>query len=222
MTGAAPETAIRCVIIGAGGHASVLLDALAATGVTPAGVLDAEPAMWGTMWNGTLVLGGDGILASLTSRGITHFIVGVGGIGDNRRRVELFDKALAAGLMPLDVVHPASVISPRATVGSGCQILPGAIVNAGAHLGSNVIVNTGAIVEHDSRIADHVHVATGARLASTVTIGRAAHIGAGAVVLQRRSVGEWAVVGAGAVVVRDVPPGTVVVGVPAKPLEKRG
>jgi sugar O-acyltransferase (sialic acid O-acetyltransferase NeuD family) len=211
----------RCVIIGAGGHASVLLDALATADVTLAGVLEANRSMWGATWNGVPVLGGDDQLESLLKKGITHFVVGVGGIGDNRPRVRLFEKAVAAGLTPLSVLHPVSGVSPRATLGPGCQILPGAIVNAGAHLGSNVIVNTGAIIEHDGRIADHVHVATGARLASTVTVGRGAHVGAGAVVLQCRTIGDWAVVGAGAVVVHDVEAGSVVVGVPARRMEKR-
>ena len=49
-----------------------------------------------------------------------------------------------------------------------------------------------------------------------------AHIGAGATVIQLTRVGEWAVVGAGAVVVKDVADGAVVVGVPAKPVVRRG
>jgi sugar O-acyltransferase (sialic acid O-acetyltransferase NeuD family) len=208
-------------LIGAGGHASVLLDAMAGTNATLAGVLESDRAMWGTTWNGVTVLGGDDELGSLIGKGITHFVVGVGAIGDNRLRAQLFERALAARLAPLTVVHPASVVSPRASIGPGCQMLTGAIVNAGARLGSNVIVNSGAIVEHDCRIADHVHIATGARLASTVTVGRGAHIGAGAVVLQCRTIGEEAVIGAGAVVVGDVAAGAVVVGVPARPMEKR-
>src|SRR5262245_5212842 len=218
---ASTDKPVRLVIIGCGGHASVLFDALAESSATVAGVLEARQNMWGTTWNGVQVIGGDDQLATLAGRGITHFVVGVGGIGDNRPRVRLFDDATAAGLIPLSVGHPASVVSRRATLGPGCQILPGAVVNAGARLGSNVIVNSGAIVEHDGRIADHVHIATGARLASTVSVGRGAHVGVGATVLQRRTIGEWAVVGAGAVVVHDVAERTVVVGIPARPLEKR-
>ena len=51
-------------------------------------------------------------------------------------------------------------------------------------------------------------------------VGAAAHIGAGATVRQLISIGEGAVVGAGAVVVKDVPPWTVVVGVPARILKR--
>lgn len=49
-----------------------------------------------------------------------------------------------------------------------------------------------------------------------VIIKRNAWIGAGAIILPNVTIGEGAVVGAGAVVTKDVPPKTVVAGVPAK------
>jgi acetyltransferase EpsM len=53
-------------------------------------------------------------------------------------------------------------------------------------------------------------------LAGHVRVGRGAFLGAGAVVAPKVEIGPNAVVGAGAVVVRDVAPGDVVVGNPAK------
>ncbi|MDT7582357.1 MAG: hypothetical protein QOK35_3673, partial [Pseudonocardiales bacterium] len=50
------------------------------------------------------------------------------------------------------------------------------------------------------------------------TIRRGARVGAGAVLCPGVEIGEEAFVGAGAVVVRDVPPGVVVVGNPARVL----
>jgi acetyltransferase-like isoleucine patch superfamily enzyme len=52
------------------------------------------------------------------------------------------------------------------------------------------------------------------------TIRRGARIGGGAVLLPGIEIGEEAVVGAGAVVLGDVPPRTVVVGNPARPIRE--
>ena len=214
---------LTCVLLGAGGHASMLLDCLALKGgAAVVGVLVPDEAMWGMTFGGVAVLGGDDLMPDLLRRGVTHFVVGLGGAGNNRPRQRLFDLAVRTGLLPLSVTHPTSIVSPRAVLGAGCQLLPGSIVNAGARLGANVIVNTGAIIEHDCSVADHAHVATGARLAGTVTVGVGAHIGAGATVIQGRRVGDWAIVGAGAVVSKDVGAGTTVVGVPAGPLRPGG
>jgi sugar O-acyltransferase (sialic acid O-acetyltransferase NeuD family) len=210
-----------CVILGAGGHARMLLDILLVTpGVRVHGMLDPDRQLRGTSSFGVPILGGDELLSDMASQGVDSFVVGVGGVGDNRPRQRLFELGVAHGLQPLTVIHPAAVCSTRTVIGAGCQLLPGSIVNAGAKLGVNVVVNSGAIVEHDCEIGDHAHVATGARMASTVRVGERVHIGAGATVRQRITIEADAVVGAGAVVVKDVASGLTVVGVPAHPLSR--
>ncbi len=207
----------RCIILGGGGHARVLIDSLMAMGtVTLVGILEANRQIWGTEMMGIPILGGDELL-SRNNKLADCFVVGLGGIGDNQPRRRLFETGVKNGLKPLEVIHPQAVVSHWAQIGAGCQILPGAVVNAGATLGANVIVNSGAIVEHDCKVGDHVHIATGAKLCSTVIIDEAAHIGAGATVRQCIRIGKDSVVGAGAVVVRDVEQGTTVVGIPARP-----
>jgi UDP-perosamine 4-acetyltransferase len=210
----------KCIILGGGGHAKVLIDAIQAGGkVTVIGILDRDPALTGTSILGAPVLGSDEAIQDMTGEA-DSFIVGIGSVGDPSTRMALFEKALKAGLKPLTVIHPNAVVSPYAKIGEGCMLYAGCIVNPDAIIGRNVIINTGAIVEHDCMIGDHVHVATGARLAGTVTVGMGAHIGAGAVIRQKGEVGDFAVVGAGAVVVKPVRPGETVVGNPARPLQK--
>lgn len=211
----------KIVLIGGGGHARVLVDALRASGETGViAVLDADPARAGSQLLDATVVGCDELLEELAAKGTRYFAVAVGGTKNNAPRMALYLRALDLGLEPALIVHPRAVVSPWATLGRGCQVLAAAVINAGAALGENVIVNTGAIVEHDCRIGDHVHVATGARLASTVTVGDRALIGAGSVVRQVITIGEDAVVGAGAVVVKNVPAATIVAGVPAKELSR--
>ena len=206
----------RCVILGGGGHARVLIDCLLASGsAAPHGVLDPDRTRWGQKLLDIPIMGDDELLAQMVDEGVTHFAIGLGSIEDNRPRRRLYELGLAAGLEPLTVIHPSAVCSSWATIGSGSQLMPRCVVNAGASVGANVIINSGAIVEHDCAIGDHVHVATGSQLTSTVIVGDGAHIGAGATVLQCVTIGEGAVVGAGAVVVKDVAPSTVVAGVPA-------
>jgi UDP-perosamine 4-acetyltransferase len=210
------------VLLGGGGHARVIIEILRESRVaTPVAILDRDAALWGTDVLGVPVWGGDDRLADVVKNTIRTFVVGVGGVGDNRPRRRLWELGLRHGLVGLTVRHPSAVCSPTADLGAGTVLFPQAVVNAGARLGVNVIVNTAAVVEHDCDVGDHAHVATGARLCSTVRVGVGAHVGAGATVRQRLRIGERAVIGAGAVVVTDVPADTVVVGVPARPLARR-
>jgi UDP-perosamine 4-acetyltransferase len=211
-----------CVLLGAGGHARVLIDALEACGYTQAlALLDRDASRAGSDFMGIPILGSDDLLAQLAASGTRYFAVAVGSVGDSSVRRSLFERAVALGFVPLTIVHPSAVVSRHASIGAGCQILPGAVVNAGARLGENVIVNSGAIVEHDCVVGSHAHIATGSLLASTVSVGEGAHIGAGATVRQCVAVGARAIVGAGAAVIADVAPDCTVGGVPASDLRRR-
>ena len=209
----------RCVILGGGGHARVLIDTLQAAGEAIIhGILDADRDLWGTTCMDIPLLGGDERLAELAGQGVSHFAVGVGGVSGNGPRQRVFELGLSYGLAPLTAVHPTAIVSARARIVAGCQLFPGSIVNAGAELGLNVIVNTGAIVEHDCRIGNHVHVATGATLCGAVRVGDRSHVGAGATIRQSISIAEDALIGAGAVIVGHVDRQQVVIGNPARPM----
>lgn len=209
----------KCVVIGGGGHARMLIEGLKLGGAfKPCAVLDTDHRLWGGKVLGVPVLGGDDKLSGLRRRRITHFAVGVGGVGDNRPRREIFAAACKLGLVPATVIHPSAICSLQAVIEAGAQLLPRCIVNGGARIGANAIINSGAIIEHDCVVGAHAHVATGAVLAGGVRVGPGAHIGAAAVVKQCVRIGAGAVVGAGSVVVKNVPAGSVVVGVPARPM----
>jgi UDP-perosamine 4-acetyltransferase len=146
----------------------------------------------------------------------THFIIAVGAVGPADNRIRLFNAACAAGLIPLTIRAPGSMVSARAKIGAGSALLPCCVVNADASIGVNCIINTTAVIEHDCVVGDHVHVATGAKITGGAAVGIGSFVGAGAVVKHGVRIGARAVIGAGAVVVSDVPDNTTVVGCPAR------
>lgn len=212
---------MKVIGLGAGGHLKVLLEILSfSKRFKIVGILDNDPRLKGMKIGELMVVGNDALLRSLRSRGISHFILGLGGTGNNGPRRALFNKALKFGLQPLSLIHPLAYVAKSAMLDGGVVVMAGAIINTDARIGRNVIVNSGAIIEHDCIIENHAHISPGAKLAGGVVVGPGAHVGIGAVIKQQIKVGAGAMVGAGSVVIRDVPPRIRVVGVPARELKR--
>lgn len=202
------------VVIGAGGHARVLAEALALCGQAVAGHVAPEPDATGLLGPH---LGDDSALPALVAQG-HRFALGLGFVdaAGAARRAGLLARLQGLAAELVRVVHPAAVLSPSASLADGCFVAAGAIIGTRARIGRGSIVNTGAIVEHDATIAENCHIATGARLAGGMVLGPDVLIGAGAVLRQGLSLGAGAVVAAGAVVIRPVAPGALVMGNPAR------
>lgn len=202
----------KIIILGGGGHARVLADALRLQGLAVAGY--SGPVDGGQLLPGIPYLGPDKVVFDHPADDLL-LINGVGSIGDNSLRRGLFEAFSGHGYQFLEVRHPSAVVAGDVEAGHGCQLLPGAIVNPGARLGNNVLINSRALVEHDCDLASHTHVASGAVLCGDCRLGEDVHVGAGAVIIQGVSIGNGAIIAAGAVVTKNVEPLTLVAGVPA-------
>lgn len=124
-------------------------------------------------------------------------------------------------------------IQHGAVVGKNCNICDGTFIERGAVVGDEVTIKHNVSIFDGVTIEDHVfigsniafindrfprsHIADNWKLEKTL-IKKGATLGANVVVLCGLTVGEYAFVGAGSVVTKDVPPHTIVVGNPAKPL----
>lgn len=208
------------IIVGAGGHAVVVADALLAAGARVLGFTDADASQHGHTLCGLPVLGDDRVLEDYTPKDV-QLANGIGGVGSPRgeplRRT--VQQRLALGSWQFVTVrHPSAVVSPFARVGAGAQLLAGCVVQAGACIGTGAIINTASVVEHDVSIGDWTHVAPRALLCGDVRVGAHCHVGAGSVVRQGLHIGDDTVIGAGAVVVRNAT-GGVLVGVPARQMK---
>ena len=203
------------LVLGAGGHAKVVVSTLLAAGRAVAGLLDDDARTHGTRVLGLPVLGP---LAELERRGAEAAVAAVIAVGDNAARKRI--AARFPGAAWATAVHPRAEVHPSARLGPGSVVFAGAVVQPEAELGAHVVINTGASVDHDARLGDFVHLAPGARLAGAVVLGEGVFLGMGAAALPGVEVGAWTTVGAGGVVVEDLPAGVTAVGVPARPRER--
>lgn len=121
---------------------------------------------------------------------------------------------------PATLVHPRAILSPSAELATGCLVMGGAYLSCEVRLGPHSQVQYNATVGHDSVLGERVTVCPGGNVSGAVLLGDGSTVGSNAVVLQGRTVGAGAFVGAAAVVTRDVAPGAVVVGCPARPMER--
>ena len=203
------------IVIGAGGHARVLLDVLGRCGVAVAGLTDADAGKHGKLLAGVRVLGGDKVLDKHPPAS-TILVNAMGSTESMSLRQKVYERLKAGGYRFLTLVHPSAVIAPDAILGEGVQVMAGAIVQPGAKIGVNSIVNTGAQVDHDCVIGAHVHLSPGVTLSGTVTVGDGTHVGTAATVVQGLRIGRGCLVAAGTVVTEDVADGERVAGVPAR------
>jgi sugar O-acyltransferase (sialic acid O-acetyltransferase NeuD family) len=207
------------LIIGGGGHAKVLIEALRLRSVTILGIIDADYSKIGTEVSGIRVIGDDSVLSAHTPEAL-HLVNGIGSVHVPKLRMTVFEKCKATGFTFATVIHPSAVVASDVVLDEGAQIMAGAVIQPGCTIGSNTIVNTNASVDHDCVIGNHVHLSPGVTLSGGVTIGDTVHVGSGATVIQGVTIGKNSFVGAGSVVVTNIPGNAEVMGVPAKKLIK--
>lgn len=203
------------IVIGAGGHARVLLDTLQQQNVPILGLVDVDEALRGTRMLGELVLGGDEVVYRYCPEDVL-LINAIGSIRQPVIRQNVYERFKSLGYRFMTIIHHSAVVSPQATLAEGVQVMAGAVVQAGSLIGENVIVNTSASVDHDCTVGRHVHLSPRTTLCGNVRVGDVTHIGAGATVIQGVVIGHSVLIGAGALVLQDVSDNNTAVGVPAR------
>lgn len=146
-------------------------------------------------------------------------------IADSRLRQRIADEAIAKGIVPFECRASNVVIMDSNEIGEGAVFSPSVIVTSNAKIGRFFHANLFSYVAHDCVIGDFVTFAPNVHCNGNVIIHDHAYIGTGVIIKHGSPgkpviIGEGAVVGMGAVVTKSVAPGALVVGNPARPLDK--
>jgi len=167
-----------------------------------------------------------------------------------RGSIELLDESSnGSRIGKRTIIRPFTVIYEDTTLGDNVETGHHVLIREETTIGDNTIVGTGTIIDGRVRIGSKVRIESGVfippltviedevflgpkaiitndkypmskRLVGVI-IRRGAVIGANAILIAGIEIGEYAVVAAGAIVTKNVPPYTVVAGVPARPIMSR-
>ena len=203
----------RVVLLGAGGHAMVVVDAVRSVGAEVIGYVDPAESeyLWDIPW-----LGSDSEFLSEDRPTMQDLVLGIGLLSVRRALITEF----AGGPYRFPaLVHARAYVADSVSLGHGVQVMAGAVVQPFSQISDHAILNTRTVVEHECHVGENSHVAPGAVLLGNVKVASDVLIGGASVVLQGVRLGEGSVVGAGAAVIEDVEAGVVVMGVPARAVQ---
>lgn len=146
-------------------------------------------------------------------------------IADSVIREKIFKRLKSNKIDLIDIKSSNVVIMDNVDLGKGYILSPFVTLTSSVKIGVGFHANIYSYVAHDCVIGNFVTFAPGVKCNGNVKIEDHAYIGTGAIIKQGRpdkpiTIGRGAIVGMGAVVTKDVPPGTTIIGNPAKPLYK--
>ena len=201
------------LVIGAGGHAKVVIATLQAAGRVVDVIVDEDESRRNDFVLGVPVVGS---LDCIRQYPDLDAIIAVEE-NETRRRL-----ATELALNWTTAIHPRATVDEGVTLGPGTIVFAGAVVQPGSRVGAHTIINASASVDHDCRIGNFVHIAPGVHLGAGVFVEDGAFVGIGSFELPSHHLGKRAVLGASAVTNRNIEPRTVSAGVPAQGLIETG
>ena len=206
----------KLIVYGAGEFGSLIANVLSYhDDLLIAAYGDDDPQKSADHIDGTPVFGQEDLLDFAKQNNIKLAITA---IGNNNVRAEKFNLLKNTGFQMISIVHPQALIDTKVSYGDNVIIEMGTAIHTHSKIGNNVFLGGDALIGHHNVIGDHVLVGGNVSFGGSVVVEDYVSLGVGASIKPGIRLGKGSVIGVGAAVIKDVEPGTTVVGVPAKPL----
>ena len=160
----------KLLLVGAGGFGRMVAEQ-AMLRYDCAFVDDGQPV--GTVICGIPVVGGIADLPALEK----DYGLLVVGIGNNKFRAQIYEKAKELGYAFPNIVAPSAYISPYAKLGNGCVVLQNACIQNDAVVGNGVLLNAGTEVHCDAAVGYYALVYTNSVIRTGAAVGNYVRIG---------------------------------------------
>ena len=211
----------KILIIGASGHAKVVIDIIEKEGKYEIfGLIDSFKKK-GNIILGYEILGTENNIPSILKN--DNIYGGIIAIGDNwsRKNLYLQIKNIDKHFNFISTIHPNTSIGKNVTIGSGTVLMPGSIITSNCIVDDFCIINTAATLGHDSVMSAFSSLAPGVHVGGNCNIGECTAISMGTSIIENISIGEHSVIGASSLVINNINSYKTVYGIPAKEIRTR-
>ena len=185
------------VIIGGGGHASVLVDILLLQNREIVGIISPEATSDRQAFADIPKLSRNSDVENFDPTEVL-LVNGIGMTPKSNLRMKLSEYYSALGYRFETVICESAYVSRLSQINEGAQVLSNSTVQTGAKIESQTIINSGAIVEHDCHVGKYCHIAPNAVICGQVKLGSSVFVGAGATIIQNCEIVDGSIIGAGA------------------------
>ena len=202
-------------IIGAGSHASVIVDVAKSKNLKINCLVDINSKKFKDEKKFGIDVKNLSFLKKI-KKNSTVFLA----IGENKLRKKYYEKYKNVFNF-INLISDSSQISKYSKIGEGNFIGPNVIINARTTLGNNCIINTASVIEHDVEIGDNIHICPSVTVAGNCKILDNCFIGMGSIIIDKIIIQKNVKLGAGSLVVKNLKSNNTYYGTPAKKVETK-
>lgn len=137
-----------------------------------------------------------------------------------KERIELFESYEIPKNLLYTFIHPSAMMSRSAKIGVGSVILANVVVNPNIEVGQCCTINSSCLLGHDTQIGNYNYFAGHVCVGSNIKINDGNFFGLNSSLRNFITIGNYNIIGMSSNVVKSLEDKKVIIGNPAKEIEK--